>query len=195
MSRRFVHIAVAFAAFIAPAAANADGGKVAARVKAAIARCDGADAIPGQDSPSDVRDATLCLMNAQRTARGLPRLRAQSSLEQAASRYARQMVRDEFFAHTSPAGSTMVARIKATSYLHDVVRWTVGENLAWGSGTSSTPRATVEGWMRSADHRANLLERDFEDVGIGIAAGAPVELEDGESGGTYVTDFGYRVRK
>jgi uncharacterized protein YkwD len=48
--------------------------------------------------------------------------------------------------------------------------------------------------MHSADHRANLLDRSFSDVGIGIASGAPAELDAGETGGTYVTDFGRRVR-
>jgi uncharacterized protein YkwD len=88
----------------------------------------------------------------------------------------------------------MLSRIKATSYLRNAQRWTVGENLAWGTGTLATPRATVEAWMRSADHRANLLDRGFDDVGIGIATGAPTTLDDGETGGTYVTDFGRRVR-
>jgi uncharacterized protein YkwD len=104
------------------------------------------------------------------------------------------MVRARFFDHTSPGGSTMVSRIKATSYLRDAVRWTVGENLAWGTGAKATPRATVDAWMHSADHRANLLDRSFAEVGIGIAPGAPAELQADEAGGTYVTDFGRRVR-
>jgi uncharacterized protein YkwD len=194
--RRHVHIAVALLVAAAlPTAARADGGSAAARAKAAAARCESADSLPGQVSADDAREATLCLMNAQRTARGLARLRAHPALEQAATRYARQMVRDQFFDHTSPGGSTMVSRIKATSYFDDVARWTVGENLAWGAGAKASPRATVDAWMRSADHRANLLDRDFLDVGIGIAAGAPTELEDDETGGTYVADFGRRVRK
>jgi uncharacterized protein YkwD len=194
--RRHVHIAVALLAMAAlPTASRADGGSAAARAKAAAAKCESADALPGQVSADDAREATLCLMNAQRTARGLPRLRAQSALEQAATRFARQMVRDRFFDHTSPGGTTMVSRIKATTYLDDVARWTVGENLAWGTGANASPRATVEAWMRSADHRANILDRDFLDVGVGIASGAPAELEDDETGGTYVTDFGRRVRR
>ena len=59
----------------------------------------------------------------------------------------------------------MLARIKATTYLRDVTSWSVGENLAWGSGTLATPRAMVRAWMQSADHRANLLDRHFADVG------------------------------
>ena len=76
MRRSLVHIAVGLAALVVPAGASADAGSVSARVKAASASCEGADAIPGQASASDLRDATLCLMNAQRTGSGLPRLRA-----------------------------------------------------------------------------------------------------------------------
>jgi uncharacterized protein YkwD len=197
--RRHVHIAVALlavAAIATPAGAQPVRGPLsaAAKARAASDRCDGADALPGQTSAADMRDAVLCLMNAQRTARGLKRLRAQPDLAEAANRFARQMVRDRFFDHTSPGGSTMVSRIKATDYFHDAIKWTVGENLAWGTGTKATPRATVEAWMRSAGHRENLLDRGFADVGIGIASGAPTDLEPGETGGTYVTDFGRRVK-
>jgi uncharacterized protein YkwD len=199
MRRRHVHIVaalVALAVLVAPAGGKADGGAAAAKARAKVAseRCESADALPGQVSVTDAREAVLCLMNAERTARGLKRLRAQPDLAEAAGRLARQMVRDRFFDHTSPGGSTMVSRIKATSYLRDAVRWTVGENLAWGTGTKATPRATVDAWMHSADHRANLLDRGFAEVGIGIAAGAPAELQAHETGGTYVTDFGRRVR-
>jgi uncharacterized protein YkwD len=199
MRRRHVHIVaalVALAVLVAPAGGQADGGAAAAKARARVAseRCESADALPGQVSVTDARDAVLCLMNAERTARGLKRLRAQPDLAEAAGRFARQMVRDRFFDHTSPGGSTMVSRIKATSYLRDAVRWTVGENLAWGTGTKATPRATVDAWMHSADHRGNLLDRGFTEVGIGIAAGAPAELQADETGGTYVTDFGRRVR-
>jgi uncharacterized protein YkwD len=197
--RRHVQIAaalVALVALVAPSGGQADGGasSPSAKARAASERCDSADSLPGQVAQSDIRDAVLCLMNAQRTARGLKRLRAQPDLAEAANRFARQMVRDRFFDHESPGGSTMVSRIKATSYLRDVLRWTIGENLAWGTGTMATPRATVDAWMRSADHRANVLDRGFADVGIGIAAGAPAELDADETGGTYVTDFGRRVR-
>jgi uncharacterized protein YkwD len=150
--------------------------------------------MPGQAAVEDLRAATLCLMNAERTARGLGRLQSEPLLGRVAAGYARQMVRGQFFDHTSPAGSTMLARIKATSYLRDVTSWSVGENLAWGSGNLATPRAMVRAWMQSAEHRANLLDRHFADIGIGVAAGAPVALEPGELGGTYVTDFGRRLK-
>jgi uncharacterized protein YkwD len=192
-SRHGVIAALAFAALWAPATARADGGP-AARARAASERCVSADAMPGQAAVEDLRAATLCLMNAERTARGLGRLQAEPLLGRVAASYARQMVRGQFFDHTSPGGSTMLARIKATSYLRDVTSWSVGENLAWGTGALATPRAMVRAWMQSAEHRANLLDRHFADVGIGVAAGAPIALEPGELGGTYVTDFGRRLK-
>jgi uncharacterized protein YkwD len=202
MRRRIRHSVLALlalAALVAPAGGHADGGattagSAAARARAASEKCSFGDALPGQAATDDVQEATLCLMNAQRTARGLGRLRAQPLLAGAAARYARLMVRQRFFDHTSPGGSTMLSRIKSTTYLRDVVSWTVGENLAWGTGAMATPRATVQAWMRSADHRANLLAGSFADVGIGIAQGAPEALGDGELAGTYVTDFGRRQR-
>jgi uncharacterized protein YkwD len=197
MRPRFRHrLAVAvfgLAALVVPAAASADAG-AAARARAASERCENAEALPGQAALEDLRRATLCLLNAERRARGLARLQAQPALERVAATYARQMVRQRFFDHTSPVGSTMLARIRSTRYLSDVVSWSVGENLAWGSGPLATPRATVRAWMQSADHRANLLDAHFRDVGIGVAEGAPEQLEAGELGGTYVTDFGRRVR-
>ena len=192
-SRHSVVAVLAFAALAAPAAAQADSG-AGARARAAGDRCATADAMPGQATADDLRQATLCLMNAERTARGLGGLQAEPLLNLVASTYARQMVHGQFFEHTSPGGSTMLARIKATSYLRDVTSWSVGENLAWGTGTLATPRAMVRAWMQSADHRANLLDRHFADVGVGVAPGAPVALEPGELGGTYVTDFGRRLK-
>ena len=192
-SRHGVLAMLSVLALAAPATAYADGGS-AARARAASQRCADADAMPGQAPGDDLREATLCLMNAERAARGLGRLQAEPLLGRVAARYARQMVRGRFFDHTSPGGSTMLARIRATSYLRDVSSWSVGENLAWGSGRLATPRATVRAWMQSADHRANLLDRHFADVGIVVAAGAPIALYPGELGGTYVTDFGRRLR-
>jgi uncharacterized protein YkwD len=192
-SRHGVVAALVLVALAAPVTARADGGP-AARARAAGDRCAGADAMPGQAAVEDLRAATLCLMNAERAARGLGRLQAEPLLGRVAANYARQMVRGQFFDHTSPAGSTMLARIRSTSYLRDVTSWSVGENLAWGSGTLATPRAMVRAWMQSAEHRANLLDRHFADVGIGVAPGAPVALEPGELGGTYVTDFGRRLK-
>ena len=158
----------------------------------AAAACQGADALPGQTSDAVVRSATLCLMNSERGARGLAGLRSQPALTSAAARYARQMVTERFFAHTSPRGSTVLSRIRDTAYLRGAPAWTVGENIASGSGTMATPRAIVQAWMESPGHRANLLSPCFRDVGLGIAVGMAIQQVDAGGAGTYVSDFGRR---
>jgi uncharacterized protein YkwD len=95
------------------------------------------------------------------------------------------MVAARFFAHEA-GHSTVLSRIKRTGYVRG--NWSLGENIAWGSGGLATPRAIVNGWMHSPGHRANILHGAFRDIGIGIRLGAPGQ---GLSGGaTYVTDFG-----
>jgi uncharacterized protein YkwD len=98
------------------------------------------------------------------------------------------MVRQRFFDHVSPGGSTMAQRIKRTNYLDGRRGWSLGENLAWGSGSLATPAEIVDGWMHSAGHRRNILDAGFREIGIGIALGSPT----GGAGATYVNDFGSR---
>jgi uncharacterized protein YkwD len=168
---------VTAAAFVMPAVAGA------------AAPCPGAGDQPSAANAAQVRAATLCLLNRQRVAHGLPRLHVHPSLRHAAAAYAGLMVRDDFFDHVSPGGSTMAQRIKRTAYLRGVRGWSLGENLAWGSGAAATPAQIVDAWMHSAGHRRNILDGTFREIGIGIAAGAP----GGRAGATYVNEFGRRA--
>jgi uncharacterized protein YkwD len=155
---------------------------------AATAACRGANLAPTPARAAAVRRATLCLLNRQRAAHRLPRLREHRSLSHAAARYAHLMVAKRFFDHVSPAGSTMAQRVKRTNYLKHTHGWSLGENLAWGSGGAATPARIVSAWMHSAGHRANILNRSFREIGIGLALGSP----HGRSGATYVNEFGRR---
>ena len=107
-------------------------------------------------------------------------------LNQVVAGMAGLMVKQQFFAHDTPSGRSVVDRIKPTGYIRG--NWSLGENIAWGSGALATPRAIVNGWMHSTGHRENILRTKFKDIGIGVKLGAP---QRGLSGGaTYVTDFG-----
>jgi uncharacterized protein YkwD len=153
--------------------------------------CANADLNPTAGNVGKVQDATLCLINEERTSRGRPRLRASSILDEVAARYAHKMVAQSFFSHVSPGGSTFDQRIRGAGYLRGARGWTLGENLAWGTGALSTPRAIVRAWMHSPDHRRNLLDAAFRDTGLGVSAGAPVGgLGDGA---TYANEFGKRT--
>lgn len=177
--RRLLPLAAVTVLLVAPAGASAQ------------ADCAGADAVPSAGSLDRARHATLCLLNHQRTSRGLKALATDGALREAAEDYSRHMVRHDFFAHVSSVdGSTLGSRVRASSYLRGADGWRIGENLAWGSGSLATPRHTVKAWMRSAGHRANILTAAFREVGIGIAPGAPQRVSP--SAATYTVDFGAR---
>jgi len=186
MFHRLSHLLAATAgAAVLVVAAPASAG-------AAPSNCPGADALPTPSTLSTARSATLCLLNGVRRAHGLRPLHANRRLRRAADRYSRQMVHQSFFNHVSPAGSTLVSRVRATRYLHSAGSWSLGENIAWGSGHFATPRDTVTMWMHSAGHRHNILTPRFREIGIGIAVGAPVRAVAGLPAATYTTDFGSR---
>ena len=151
--------------------------------------CGAVDSRPGNAGPAELREATLCLLNIERQTHGKPALRNNGTLAKVATRYSRQMVNDRFFNHVSPGGSTLTKRVRKTNYLKGARSWALGENLAWGTGKLATPRETVDGWMNSPGHRANILNGKFRDIGIGIAKGTPRRDEDGA---TYTTNFGRR---
>ena len=44
----------------------------------------------------------------------------------------------------------------------------LGENIAWVEGYPSMGNQLHVGWMRSEGHRANMLQRGFDSVGIGV---------------------------
>ena len=183
-----VLVALALAAVLAPCA------DAAGHAKTATDRCPNADATPGQASVQALQAGTLCLVNAERAARGLQPLRAQNALARAAGSFARQMHVLKFFDHTSPSGTTMLARVRSSGYLRNARHWLLAENIGWGSGLLATPRAAVQAWMTSPGHRRNLLSRGFAEIGIGIVQGAPQTLCGGAVAGIYVSDFGRRKR-
>jgi uncharacterized protein YkwD len=148
---------------------------------------------PTSANASRIRTATLCLMNAERRRHKLPSLRAQRQLRSAAQRYSGQMVRRHFFDHVAPDGSTLSLRVRRTAYLRRASAWRLGENLAWNSGEHATPRTTVAHWMASPDHRRQVLERHYRDVGVGVTSGIP--RPRGGPGGTYAAVFGARVQR
>jgi uncharacterized protein YkwD len=180
--RRGVLATALIAAFAVPAAAPA----VAAQ------KCANASVVPASNNLAKVRRATMCLVNRERTKRGLPKLHANRALRGVAQRYAAKMVAQRFFDHVSPGGSTFISRIQSSRYLSGVRGWSLGENIAYGSGEQSTPRRIVRAWMESPGHRANLLNGSYRDQGMGIALGTPDG--SGATGATYANEFGQRTR-
>ena len=155
--------------------------------RAAQQRCQNVDVTPTAANKPAVRESILCLHNKIRSERGLPALHENTRLRRAAVGHSADMVSRRFFEHTTPGGVTMVARIFAARYTSRNVGWSLGENLAWGTGSLATPRRIMRAWMDSPGHRANVVKRSYREIGIGVVIGTP----SGDAGGaTYTADFG-----
>lgn len=164
---------------------------LAAPASAAPAPCANATALPGQVSEKVISKATVCLVNRERTRRGMRSLRVNRRLSAAALSHSRDMVRKRYFEHVSLSGTDVVDRLLSTGYLGKVRSWLVGENLAWGTDRLSTPQQTVTNWMNSPGHRANILKRRYREIGIGVVFHTPTGSRN-PAAATYTTTFGYR---
>lgn len=100
--------------------------------------------------------------NQQRTANKKTSLSSSSKLNQAAQAKANDMVKKDYWSHNTPDGNSPWVFIEQAGYRYSMA----GENLAYGFLTSAD---TVSGWMNSASHKANLLNKDFTQVGFGYA--------------------------
>lgn len=143
--------------------------------------------VPDAGNIAQIDETVVCLLNAERASRGLDRLRRNARLDRGALVHSRDMVERQYFAHVSPEGKRVDARLRAAGYIPRRAAFVVGENLGFASGTSSTPDAIVQAWMQSASHRANILHPRYREIGIGTAIGSP---NGGDGGATFTTTFG-----
>lgn len=122
-----------------------------------------------------INGSIVDLTNAQRSSAGVSPLRASTQLMQAAQLQAEQMARFQTMQHEISRAQypQPVDRLAAVGY-----RWqTYGENIAEGQTTAST---VIDSWMHSSGHRANILNGNFRDIGVGFArdsAGRPYYVQ------------------
>jgi len=107
----------------------------------------------------------LLEINVVREKHSLRPLRVGPALRRAADQHDLEMGRMGYFSHTSANGTDFSGRLERYYPSRGTRFWSVGENLLW-SGSNLTPRAAVRVWMRSPPHRANLLRRDWRQIGI-----------------------------
>jgi uncharacterized protein YkwD len=152
--------------------------------------CGATTAAPWQSGLQEAGQTTLCLVNRERTAMGLPALRENQLLSQASVEHSQDMVRRDYFEHTSVDGRSVGDRLRAIGYSRGISA-SAGENIAYGVGPKATPASIVRAWMKSPGHRADILRPAFTEIGIGIALGAPeVGAQKQSRSATYTTDFG-----
>jgi uncharacterized protein YkwD len=138
--------------------------------------------------------SVLQRVNEVRSESGLPPLRVNVSLSRAAAAHTREMVASGYFGHESSDGSPFWKRVKHYYGSKGFARWSVGENLVWGSPVLSGGDA-VQSWLESPEHRANLLSQSWTEIGLAAThvPSAPGAFGDRET--TVVTaDFGSRTK-
>ena len=99
-------------------------------------------------------------LNAERRARGLAALDWDGDLARVAGDWSAEMASSGNFRHRdlgAAGGLPGMAKFSA-----------LGENIAWVEGYPSMGNQLHVGWMRSEGHRANMLQRGFDSVGIGV---------------------------
>jgi uncharacterized protein YkwD len=153
--------------------------------------CAGAALTP-RDEPGRAlaSDAVLCLVNRERTSRGLGALRPSALLAAAATGHSADMVASKYVSHTGSNGSVVRQRIAQTGYLRSANGALFGETIAWGAGPYATPAQLVASFLASPEHRRTMLDKRFREVGVGLVLGVPIPNANG--GDTATLDFGRR---
>jgi uncharacterized protein YkwD len=138
-------------------------------------RCPGSDTAVKRDAAL-AESAVVCIVNAERAARGLPPITREARLDAAAQAHSDDMAERGYFDHVSPEGSTPADRADAAGYPYQ----SLYENIAVGQ---STARQAMLGWMQSEGHCHAILAPEVADLGVGLAP-------SGRQGPAWTQEFG-----
>lgn len=119
---------------------------------------------PAQPSRlTELTDRVFDLTNHERSVEGHPILAKNLILANAATTLAKDLASRGVLEHFDRQGRTVSERYELAGY----VRWTcVAENIAFGQRSAEE---VVNGWMASKGHRANILDGDVRELGVGVA--------------------------
>lgn len=166
---------VAFLAAVVVTAGNPQSADAATRVNS----CTG-----GKIELKDDEKRIFDLQNRERADRGLRKLCVHPKLQKIARSHSKDMVERDYFSHnTKGSGRTPEQRAKRAGYDYRYF----GENIGYGD----TPGGVFDMWMKSDDHRKNILNRRFREVGVGADTGHFKPA--GRTTTVYTVDFGKRL--
>jgi uncharacterized protein YkwD len=124
---------------------------------------------PAKVELTDAEKMLVELTNKERDKEKLPPLKVNPVLMKVARAHTENMAKTEMFEHVID-GKNDAARVKDAGYAAGVT----GENIALG-GKKSSPAEAVMDWMQSEGHRKNILNKEFKEIGVGIARSAKGE--------------------
>ncbi len=110
------------------------------------------------------KSAIIELTNKERVNSGLTELKENDLLNQAAKEKAQHMLSEKYFDHYSPSGVSPWHFFEENGYDYEYA----GENLAIGF---VEPEEVYTAWQESYTHHENLLNKNYKEIGIGIAKG------------------------
>ena len=119
-------------------------------------------AAPDNDMLNEYAQEVIRLTNEERAKAGLPALKVNDKLMQAAAIRAEEIT--EKFSHTRPNGEGMSTVFYEVGL--DPYELCPGENIA---SKATTPQQVVEVWMNSEGHRNAILNENHTDIGVGVA--------------------------
>jgi uncharacterized protein YkwD len=103
--------------------------------------------------------------NAARASYGLGALHVDWRLNAAAQGHAQWMAANNTMSHYESDGSSPLDRAVRQGY--SGTTFGVGENVAYGYNSEADLFAA---WMNSAEHRTNILDSAYQDIGLGVAS-------------------------
>lgn len=115
------------------------------------------------ESITSFEQQVIDLTNEKRASRGLKPLTANWELSRVARYKSQDMVNNKYFSHTSPTYGSPFNMIKNFGIKYR----SAGENIAYGQ---RTPEQVVNSWWNSAGHRANMLNANYTDIGVGYVS-------------------------
>lgn len=119
------------------------------------------------------------LTNKEREEKGLAKVLENEALNNAARLKAENMLAENYWAHFAPSGKTPWDFILGAGYKFTFA----GENLAKNFYNSEE---VVAAWMASPTHRDNLLNANYQDIGIAVVEG----VLNGQKTTLVVQEFG-----
>jgi uncharacterized protein YkwD len=110
----------------------------------------------------------VALTNRSRASAGLKALRVDSSLSSVARWRSKDMIQRDYFSHTIPGYGKVWDKLHAIGYCYKVG----GENIGWNNYPDDIATAAIHKmFMNSAGHRANILGRAWDVIGVGAYKG------------------------
>jgi uncharacterized protein YkwD len=163
--RKLVAAGTLAAIVVAVLAAVAIASRPDSGAAARGAPCPGAKQVAEQASAGELRKAVRCLINRERSVRGLEGLARERSLKRAAQTHSEVMAATDCLAHECSGEPDLEARLRAAGYFDRAETWRFAENT--GCGLSA--EAMVANWMATGFHRVNVVQRSFDELGVGVA--------------------------